>query len=191
MKKINVNLEPKDGYFFIEKDGAPIRGTSWRAVMARLVSYRKRNKLPAGNPMEEVHAQACERNPNYCHETEDPVNKAALRVASLKGRALAWLSELRGRQSTLLYGDAVNMRARAAICAACPAHAAIAGGCGSCKKALKEARNAVLGDRPVDERLAGCSILGIDCGTAAWIDEPTSDNPELPGPCWRRSHPPA
>jgi hypothetical protein len=33
--------------------------------------------------------------------------------------------------------------------------------------------------------------LGEDIGINVWIDEPTSENPELPACCWRRKHPPA
>lgn len=187
MKKINVAIAPKAGYFFLEKDGTPIRGMgSWRSVIARVASYRKRNGLPPGDPRTEVNAQACEREPNNCNDTEDPVTKAALKVASLKGRVLAWLSGLRGRADSLLWGDGENAAARIAVCLSCPAHTSITGGCGSCKKALSEVRKALAGPRHIDPRAAGCVILGEDVGINVWIDQPTLDNPELPACCWRR-----
>lgn len=185
--RINVNLIPKDGYWFKESDGAIIRADKkWSTVIERVIAYRRRNKLPPGNPRAEVHAQACERNPNDCHPEQDHIAKAALKVASLKGRALAWMAGLRARREEVLWGDAQNAAARAQVCVGCPAHAAIAGGCGACKKALTEVRRDLMGDRPADLRLSGCSVLGEDCQVSVWIDQPTSDNPELPNCCWRK-----
>lgn len=192
MRRINVNLFPKDGYFFKEKDGTIIRASSsWRGVVARVIAYRKRNNLALGNATEEVHAQACERNPEACQDVLDGPTRQALKVATLKGRVLAWLGSMRARSRELLFGDEKNMRARAAVCLNCPAHATIAGGCGSCKKAVRAVRQELLGPRPIDERLSGCSVLNEDCAISTWIDQPTVDNPELPGCCWRRKSPPA
>lgn len=191
MKKVNVGLYPRDGYWFQDKDGTILRATkSWRSVVAKVIAYRKRNKLPIGNPTAEVEAQACERNPTFCHDDADPATQSALKVARLKGRVLAWLSGLRNRRDTVLWGDAQNMAARANVCAGCPAHAAIAGGCGACKQAVKNMREDLLQGRHVDPRLSGCTVLGEDVAISCWIDEPLSDNPELPSCCWRRRHPP-
>lgn len=190
MRKINVSIAPKAGYFFVEGDGTTIHGTgNWRSVIARVTSYRKRNNLPPGDPRAEVNAQACEREPNNCRETEDPVTTAALKVASLKGRVLGWLAGIRANRETVLWGDGENAAARTAVCLSCPAHTAIAGGCGSCKKALSEVRKDLLGPRGADPRAAGCVILGEDVAVNVWLDQPTVDNPELPGICWRRKHP--
>lgn len=192
MKKVNVSIAPKTGYFFLEKDGTPVHGTgSWRSVIARVTSYRKRNGLPMGDPRAEVNAQACEREPNNCHDTQDPVTTAALRVASLKGRVLGWLSSIRAQGESVLWGDGENAAARTAVCLGCPAHTAITGGCGSCKKALTEVRKSLMGPRNIDPRAAACVILGEDVAVNVWIDQKTSDNPELPPCCWRRSHPSA
>lgn len=191
MKKINSNLYPAGGFFFKESDGTIIRSTgSWSGVIARVARYRRRNGLPPGDPKAEVHAQACERNPSHCREDVDPVAQAALKVASLKSRVLAWLSGLRGRAGELLWGDGVNAAARAAVCLNCPAHAQIAGGCGACKRSLSEIRKSLLGERNLDTRLAGCTILGEDPAVSTWIDQPPSDDPTLPACCWRRRHPP-
>ena len=188
MKRVNVNIYPKDGYFFVENDGTVIKAmNNWRGVVARVVAYRRRNKLPPGDPTNEVHAQACARNPDGCHDNADPTTMKAIKVATLKGRVLRWLASLRGK--SLLWGDEHNMRARAAVCAGCPAHASIGGGCGACKKAIREVRKDLLGGRPIDERLSGCTVLDEDVAVSCWLDQPTSDNPELPGCCWRRRSP--
>jgi hypothetical protein len=189
MKKINVSIAPKLGYFFTEKDGTTIHGTgNWASVIARVASYRKRNRLAPGNPRAEVTAQACEREPNTCHDTPDAATQKALKVASLKGRVLAWLSGLRARRDagSLPFVEESLMHARVAVCAGCPAHAAIAGGCGSCKKAVTESRRDILGGRKIDDRVAGCTILGEDCAVNAWLGDPTLVNAELPACCWRK-----
>ncbi len=183
MRRINVSIYPKDGFFFQETDGTIIKATSWKGVAIRLISYRKRNRLPLGNPIEEVHAQACARDPQACHEDANPAMVKALKVASLKGRVLSWLSALKGRPHTFV--DEGLMRARAQVCAGCPMHAPTAGGCGSCKKAAKTARQEVLGGRPIDDRMAGCLVLGEDTAVNTWILEPGVQNPELPPCCWR------
>lgn len=191
--RVNVNVYPPGGYSFVEADGTTIRANnSWAGVVARVVAYRKRNNLAPGNPNEEVHAQACNRNPNACHENEDPVTQKALKVARVKGRALAWAAALRARRAAtpLVYVSEELMRARANVCASCPSHAALAGGCGSCKKAIAAVRDGILGGRPVDGRMAGCSELGEDTGISTWLAEPTVPNGTLPPCCWRRQSAP-
>jgi hypothetical protein len=186
MKRVNVNIYPKDGYFFQEEDGTIIRANNgWKAVIIRVMAYRKRNKKPLGDPTKEVHAQACARDPQSCHDDEDPVRTKQLKISSLKGKVLGWLASLRGKPQNFV--DEGLMRARAQVCAGCPMHTAIAGGCGACKKAVNEARREVIGNRPVDERMAGCLVLGEDTGVNTWLSEPTVGNPELPACCWRRN----
>lgn len=184
MKRVNVNIFPKDGFQFVETDGTVIRATSgWKGVILRLVAYRKRNRLPMGDPAKEVHEQACARSPDTCHDDADPTTVRHLKIASLKGRALAWVAALKARPHTFV--DEGLMRARANVCAGCPAHAPTAGGCGSCKKALKGVRQEVLGGRPIDDRMAGCLVLGEDTGVNTWLADPTVANSELPKCCWR------
>jgi len=184
--KINTNLAPPDGYWFKENDGSVIRApSSWRGVIIRIARYRRRNKFPAGNPEAELAAQVCARSPGLCAEGANPVHAAALKKATLKTRILAWLGHMRGR-TDLRWVPQDVAEARAAVCRGCPKHASIGGGCGSCKKAVRAARREVLGGRDIDESLAGCLVLGEDCAVNTKTDEPTVENQELPGCCWRR-----
>lgn len=188
-----MNIYPKDGYFFVETDGTVLRANnSWKGVVSRVISYRRRNKIAPGQPTQEVHAQACERNPDACHEDTDPVQVKALKVASLKGRIFAWGASLRARrtQEPLVYVDEATMRARAEVCAGCPAMAAISGGCGSCKKAVREVRQDLLQGRGIDDRVSGCTVLGEDCAVNSWLADQTVENGDLPPGCWRRRSPP-
>lgn len=188
MKRINFNLFPKDGYIFIDKDGTRIVGSNWKQVIVRLADYRKRNGMPLGDPEQEVHDQACERNPAFCSETTEQ-QKQMVRVASLKGRVLGWLSGLTaGREKIpLLYVDAAEAKRRADICAGCPLNVAVAEKCSSCKSALKAYRKNLLDGRAINARVNGCVILGEDLPVATNLDQIMSDNAELPDHCWRKA----
>jgi hypothetical protein len=188
MKRINLNLFPKDGYIFVDKDGTRLVAANWRGVIARVADYRKRNNLPVGNPEQEVHEQACERNPAYCSEITEQ-QKEMTRVASLKGRVLAWLSGvLAGREKQpITFLPESTVKARAEICATCPKNAAIADSCSSCRAALKAYRKNILGSRPINGRLNGCVILGEDTAVSTAVDQILSDDADLPAHCWRKA----
>lgn len=191
MKVINTNMFPRDGYFFRESDGAKIVGQSWKAVMYKVRAYRARAGLPAGNVEAEVAAQACSRNPAHCSETSD-VNTQQLKVSSLKGRVLQYLSFLRRLGKGIPWVDSHTAAARANVCAGCPQNTALAESCGSCRAALRAMRDEILGrNRAKDARLNGCAILGEDLQVSCHVDHDVVDEPTLPGCCWRRRSPPA
>lgn len=189
MQQINLNVFPKDGHYHQEVDGTIIRAGNWSGVIARVVAYRKRNGLAPGNPKDEVRQQACVRSPDACREDANPEYDMALKKTNLKGRILAWAAALRARKP-LPFVDEALMGARANVCAGCPSHSAVAGGCGSCKKAIKAVRDDILEGRPVDGRMAGCAELGEDTGISTWLAEPTVPNGTLPPCCWRRQSAP-
>lgn len=190
MKRINLNMFPKDGYQFVEKDGVRIVGPSWKAVIVRVTDYRKRNGLLMGNVDQEVHDFACEKNPAYCSEITEQ-QKEMTRVASLKGRILGWLSgvvQARQKEKNALTLVPEHVAAeRAEICAGCPKNIAFSDGCSSCKAAVKEYRKAVIGNRTTKGRLNGCVILGEDLPVSINLDEARVPNEELPSNCWRKT----
>ncbi len=191
IKKINVNLFPRDGYYFRESDGAKITAHSWAGVMRKVTDYRKRAGLPLGNVESEVSAQACSRNPAHCAEISDATTQQTL-VSSLKGRVLQYLSFLRRLGKDIPWVDAATAAARANVCAGCPQNTALPEGCSSCRAALKALRNGVLGRaRAQDARLNGCAVLGEDLPVSCHVDHDVVDNPDLPGCCWRRRSPPS
>jgi hypothetical protein len=188
LKRINVNLYPKDGYYFIDKDGVKLIGTNWREVIARVADYRKRNGFAPGNPEQEVHDQACEHNPAYCSEITEQ-QREMTRIVSLKGRVLAWLSsKIKAREKTpLVFVSAETANARAKVCRGCSKNTSIADGCSSCKAALLEYRRNILGStRPIDDKITGCVILGEDLPVSTFLEEQAVDNSELPAHCWRK-----
>jgi len=185
IQRINVNLYPKSGYRYKEPDGTLIIGPNWRAVIVKVIAYRKRNNLPLGNPEVEVNAQACQNNASLCHE-DSSVTREKRKEVSLKGRVLNWFNDIR-RGGITFVAEHV-MRERANVCANCPKNLSLPEGCASCKGAVKELRRIVLDGKPVDERITfhGCAVLGSDPSVDVWLDRVTVENPELPAHCWRK-----
>lgn len=192
MKRINVNLFPRDGYFFKDQDGAVIRGENWSSVMRRVEAYRKRNGYAVGNVENEVSAQACARNPSHCSDINDATIHQT-KIVSLKGRVLKYLGFIRSLlPSRVPWVSATEAARRAGICAGCPQNTPLPEGCASCRAALNAMRNEILGPhRARDSRLNGCAILGEDLPTCVHVDHDVVDSPELPHNCWRRQRPPA
>lgn len=190
--RIRVNIFPPGGYRFTESDGTLILGKSWREVTAKVIAYRKRAGLSAGDPAKEVNDQHCAGNPGNCYPASPDVQTAkALKVATLRSRLLAWFSQIRKAGVQREFVSAELAQQRANTCLGCPQNQSLPNGCGSCKKAVQELRNDVIGGRAADGRLVnhGCNILGEDLATAVWLDRITVDNSELPSFCWRRRGP--
>lgn len=180
--RINRNIYPPDGHYFIDTDGAKIFGDSWPGVIERTRQYRERQGRPAGDVTAEVTAQACARAPSICHEV-GTIEKNARVIASLKSRVLRWFRELEPDHA---YVTAETWKARAGTCAVCPHNKPLPGGCSTCRAAVAELRKKVLDRRPNDGRLNACEILGEDLPTAAHLERPAVDNPGLPPACWRK-----
>lgn len=180
--RINRNLYPSGGYFFVDTDGARIFGDNWPGVIERTRRYRERQGRPVGDVEAEVTAQACARTPSICH-TVGTIEKNARVVASLKGRVLRWFRDL-GLEHQFVTPE--TWKARATICAECPHNKPLPGGCATCRAAVAELRKKILDRRPNDGRLNACEILGEDLPTAAHLEKPAVDNPGLPARCWRK-----
>lgn len=188
MLRINCNIYPKDGHFFIESDGSTQRAGNWRAVIKKVTAYRQRARLPVGDVEREVMAQACSRNPGSCYD--DRAVQAPKPALTVKTRVLKWLFAFKATQERerLSYVGAPEAATRAGVCAACPKNTPLGvSTCATCKATLKEYRKQLLGGgRARDSRLGGCDVLGCDLVTAVHLDEVRVDNPALPGHCWRK-----
>lgn len=185
-QRINVNLYPKDGYFFKEKDGAVLRGTTWPGVMRRVEHYRRRAGYPIGNVEQEVIQQACARNPSHCvHDDSVTVNQR--KIVSLKGRVLQWLGIVRKARTQLKFVSPQEAGERANACAGCPKNTPLPEGCATCRAALNAMRNEILGPhRAKDGRLNGCIITGCDLPTDVHLESDRISLPEAPDFCWRK-----
>lgn len=191
MRRINVNLFPRGGYFFEDKDGSTHRSTKgWGDLIVRVTEYRRRNGLPEGDPKNEVHEQACQRNPNYCSEQPEKfILPPETRRQSMKVMILRWLADLRPRIQSLRFVPPAEAQARAEICLKCPRKSSLPTGCSSCRTAVREIRSELLGpNRKIDERLnnLGCESIGLDLGTATQLDIQRLDDPTLPSYCWMK-----
>lgn len=188
-QRIRVNIFPKEGHSFTEKDGTVLNANDWNSVIRAVRNYRRRNGLPAGMPADEVHEQTCAKNPSICYNAKDETTVKELKKASLKGRVLRWFSELlRNRdKNPINFVPDEEARAREDVCQKCPNNIALPdSGCGPCKKAIREQRRSILGGRPEYRRLNTCSVLGEDLQSSVHLDLLVVDNHELPQHCWRK-----
>jgi hypothetical protein len=188
MQRINSNLYPKDGYFFRESDDSVHRAKNWREVIAKVTEYRKLKGLAPGKVLQEVMAQACQRNPRLCHE--EPAANRPKPPVPLKARVLQWLSGLNKHTDSgpinQVAPDAAKVRAD--VCAACPANKALGvNSCAACKQAVEGYRvNIFRGKVRFDGRLGGCTILGTDLASFVNLDQDRIDNEALPAHCWTK-----
>lgn len=184
MKKINVNLFPKSGYVFRDKDGTPHVSTrSWRDLIKRLESYRRLNKLPMGNPEKEVLDQACERNPGHCYDDETPPVVSAPR-SLIKSAVLGWLASIRRVKDQLTFVSSDVAAKRTETCANCPFNVPLKQGCAPCQTFIAEMRKSILRDRKVDSRLNACEKFSRDAGVMVYIDGVAEQRDDLPDHCW-------
>lgn len=199
MRRINVNIFPASGSrSFIETDGTRIVGPSWPGVVKAVTSYRARNKLPAGNPTEEVRAQVCAREPGICHEVAPPgapprppsQSVPASGEAQVRAKALSWLTSMRRHvgETGHQLGKVSNSEAarRASICRGCPMNKLFARGCSTCADVIADLRKRLASDKNFDPALGGCQALGCDLKLAVFLDEPPVSNGSLPERCWRK-----
>ena len=188
MKQINPNISPHDGYYFRDSDGSTHHAQSWNGVIARVTAYRKRQGKPTDSVANEVTTQACARNPVLCVE-DNGATKAAVHRASLKTRVLQWLlvKKREREQQALRFVPPAMHAARTDVCIRCPADKSMPdNSCGSCRAALAEMKESVVGARATDSRITACPFLGEHLPVSTWLDEPAVLNPDLPPECWRK-----
>lgn len=182
MRRVNVNLFPKDGYFFKEKDGSVHRSTKgWNDLIGRVITYRRVNKLSFGDPAQEVHEQACQNNPGYCYEDSQPIPTPP---RTIKSAVLQWIMNLRANKSKIEFVRDPIPQERTDICSNCPFNVAIKEGCAPCAKAVSEARKEILAGRKFYDRLRACEKFGADLPTMVHISTTTVERADLPDHCW-------
>lgn len=63
-----AGLVPKDGYWFEEIDKSRHKARSWLELERKVVTYRRVNRFPPGEPLKEILEQAKNRNPTLFWE---------------------------------------------------------------------------------------------------------------------------
>lgn len=190
MKRVNPNLYFPSGYIFKEADGTLLKSSGWRSLYAKVAEYRRINRLPAGDPENEVQRQACDRSPQLCFESEPSVPKPRTEKQhkeSLKAAMLRSMSEMARRveKNEVSFVPDALAAARADVCRRCPAQTDVGGGCGSCKSAIKGLAKQIRGKHP-ELPGVGCSIFQVHTPSIAYLDDPGVRRDDLPPECWRR-----
>lgn len=188
--KVNVNVIANGELYFIDTDGARLRGNSIWNLRARVTAYREGRGVPVGNVHEEIHAQLAARNPGLVRSgvTARPrASNVPKEGLSFKGRILTWLAGLRQRKDSLAFASDTERNYRVNTCAGCPFNKPVSVGCASCNEVLAESRKEIIGRKAVDKRTNGCEALGEFLPVSTWINEPPADNSAiLPAHCWRK-----
>lgn len=186
----NQNLYPDGGYIFIEGDGTRFRGESWRDLIAKVKSYRERNKKPPGNPEDEVFSQYCVRMPSHCKDMRHVPVQSAGHSLTLNQRviqSIANLMEWKRRAPIARVPDS-EAAERAAICASCPRQKTLVQSCQQCLTTVKHGRKVILDGAPSQHQgLLACEALGEDLPITVHIEQPPVAQDKVPAHCWRRA----
>jgi hypothetical protein len=196
--RFKAGLYPVGGRYFIDSDGVKHKAENFDILAVRVAAYRKRNNLPPGDPLNEIHAQVCARQPEGCAETNPqpvvtapPQSASSMRlpVGDLTNRVTKWFAHLLGmkRRGEIGKVSIDEARRRAAICAGCPLQRDVSSACGACKASRRAASDAILeGSKRVNSKLKACQALGEDTGLAVHLNLGPTGNGSLPDHCWRR-----
>lgn len=181
---------PTGGYHFREPDGTILRGADVDEVSRQIVRHRKERGLPIGNPEEEIHAQACARNPADCSGASSL--QTAFSPPSIVARVQEWAAAL---QPQLVSNSIAQKRAENG-CIGCPNNAAY-GCCGDRQigGAVAHKLSTLRAGRDVARygtELFACSLFGIDTRTAVWMSgnslaslrKSFNDGSKPPPRCW-------
>jgi hypothetical protein len=188
MKKINPNIHPHEGYYYRDGDGTKHVADSWAGVIARVKRYRARQGKPTDTVENEVVFQACLRDPVLCVEDNGQTRREVVK-SSVRTRVLQWMmSKKREKEANeLRFVDRPLHEARTDVCIRCPLDKSMTGGgCGSCRAAVEELKQAVVGNKTTDARITACQVLGEHLHVSTWLDEPAVVNADLPAECWRK-----
>lgn len=168
---------------FTDRDGVQHRADSWDALIQKVITYRLRNKIPAGDPETEVFDQVCKIYPDKC---QGKGGKRPWRSSlSLNKRILAWVVGLIDRVGDLLYVSDDERSRRAQICSSCPHQKEWRASCKGCTRDVTDAVKALLQGRGLSD-LRGCDVLGEDLRLSTWLVAPEVENEHLPAHCWRK-----
>lgn len=188
-RTFNTNLYPAGGRVFTDGDGTFFRGSSWKALIAKVTEYRKGRGAAVGDVWAEIQAQICGKMPGFCHESR-PLAVTAAGSMTFNQRIVHWLAWALGQKRVNATSriSAEEAARRAEICVRCPQQHALNASCGACIRSIEQSRTVILdGKRSAHLNLHGCAVLGEDCPTSVHLNLPPSDNPALPGNCWRKA----
>jgi len=181
-------LTPPNGWRYEQPEtGLMIVATTLKQLIERVVLHRKNNNLPLGNPVKEVQAYICAKEPSAC--SDQPLRpKQGFTVSDVRA-FLHTVTKLLAEGGKLV--EPVEAERRAAICAKCP-HNQKVSGCFGCQNVGNLVLKAI-GSRATsyDAALQQCNICG--CSLAAKVHVPLeiiqqtqAREYEFPEWCWLR-----
>lgn len=179
MKVFNPGLRPPSGYVYTSPAGVLFEANSIEQLVERVTLFRKRTKLPVGDPVKEINAQLCERHPRMCRELLDP----RILASRVVNAAVDWTTAEKAPQPVC---DTERQR-RVSICLACPYRGKWEAQCGPCSEKLAKLLPAALRGTPPAAPLTGqaCTEAGDDLSVAVNFTQPTLST--VPEACWRRA----
>jgi hypothetical protein len=185
---------PPGGHHFIE-NGQRLDGDSFKGVAEQLLRYRIANKIPVGQPLNEVNEYVCSNWPHFCLQQAPEVQYRLSSEPTFTIAVLHWMTTLWQRQSltpTPLVSDTEAQR-RAAICKECRFQKDWSDyGCGSCVEGVRQRSFVFRAGRETVSKVTGCGILKQENSAAVFaaiasLPEATAEEREkLPSNCWRK-----
>lgn len=190
MIRIKAGIYPSTtGWTFPDAKGGTIHGENLDDLVANVAEFRTRNRLPEGNPFEEVTQWLCENNGSLCKTVRVNTGPAGTPPPPGPGkfgdRVLEWAARFLEGPRVVAKADVI--RARAAVCRACPLNKEYDPSCSMCKKTIRRAIDAFVGGFPRDamKGLGGCERYvwenRLACGSDIMVDS------SAPLGCWRKS----
>lgn len=192
-QEFNPNLFPPNGYVFKDRDGTRHQSDSWKRLLQQVVDYRTRNGFELGDVWSEIMAQACASTPGHCRDNAPRLVQARSQtgIPAFNQRVLEWLNQaltLKRVNALVRVSDGEAAR-RAKICLQCPRQHPLNEVCHACLITTKMARKLILrGGASRHQNLNPCGVLGEDCQTSVYLEQPPVEPPapELPAECWRK-----
>lgn len=177
-QRIKPSLHPRGGYTFKDSLGVTHVAPNLQKLVEVVTKYRERLSLPPGDPLAEITAQICKRQPNICTNHEPSISSKTLLVHVLHDVAKATLP------FDLVPVPEVERRVE--ICSHCPFAVNLMKLCAPCYEPAKQKVRSLLSPTPVSEKIEGlCCAKARD---VIWLSANRQNHrkcAEAPEPCWR------
>lgn len=191
VNEMNPNLYPPNGYTFKDRDGTRHVANSWKGLEKKVKAYRELNRQEPGDPWREINDQHCANTPSHCRNAASTlVSPQGQAVPNFNQRVVEWLNRQLDRLRVNKLGKVSEAEAarRAQICQRCPAQRGLNESCKACLQGVRSARKVILKGGPSKhQNLLCCRVLGEDCVTSVYLEQPPVSAGELPAECWRRA----
>lgn len=197
MIHINPQIIPShpDGWHF-PTGRAVIKASTYRELLVKVTEYKISARQDFQNVQEEVNGYLAGVSPGNVHSRHPSTPNGEAPVAQVTptaGRVYAWLSGVHKKiHPSMKFATQVDANARAYQCINCPWNVRDDVSCSSCASQMKMMAQAILRGRRTssDTMVKACGALGMKISVAAHLEDDIlgdkSEDPKLPGYCWRK-----